>query len=249
MIEVRNVYKRFGKQVVLDGISMQIEVGKTLGVVGPSGVGKSVLIKMIMGIMQPDAGDVIVFGENITQARNEAERNKIRESLGVLFQSAALFDSLTVYENVAFPLIERLHLSRIEAHPRVVAMLESLDLAEFAEDFPEEIPLASRTRVGLARSLVTEPKIILFDEPNTGLDPIDGQSVYDLIKDCRKRWGFSGVVISHELPEVFQVCDKLAMLLGGKVIATGTPEELMASTNPAVQQFLHGRIDGPITIQ
>ncbi|MCB0318674.1 MAG: ATP-binding cassette domain-containing protein [Bdellovibrionales bacterium] len=250
MISVRNLHKRFGNQVVLDGISLDIELGQTLAIVGPSGVGKSVLLKLIMGIMEPDEGEVVVFGQNITAAKTEQDKNVIRDSLGVLFQSAALFDSLTVYENVAFPLEQRREKhSASEIHSRVVKMLEALDLKKFSERFPEEIPLGTRKRVGMARSLITEPKVLLFDEPNTGLDPLVGQEVYDLINNCREKWGFTGVVISHELPEVFQVSDRVAMLLNGKVVIDAEPEAFAASEDPAVQQFLYGRIDGPIKIQ
>jgi phospholipid/cholesterol/gamma-HCH transport system ATP-binding protein len=128
-------------------------------------------------------------------------------------------------------------------------MIESLSLEPFVSNLPQEISIGVRKRVGLARALITEPKVLLFDEPNTGLDPLVGQEVYDLIKECREKWGFTGVVISHELPEVFQVSDKVAMLLKGKVIEEGTPQDLISSSNPAVQQFLNGRIDGPIKIQ
>lgn len=249
MISVRGVSKRFGAQVVLDKISLDIEDGKTTTIVGPSGVGKSVLLKLIMGILAPDEGDIEIFGESITRAKNEVERNRIRESLGVLFQSAALFDSLTVYENVAFPLVERSKIERREIHGRVVRMLQALSLEEYSNNVPQEISIGIRKRVGMARALVTEPKILLFDEPNTGLDPLVGQEVYDLIKESREKWGFTGVVISHELPEVFQVSDRVVMLLKGKIIEQGTPDELCASSNPAVQQFLNGRVDGPIKIQ
>ncbi len=249
MIAVRNVSKRFGAQVVLDRVSIDIEDGKTTTIVGPSGVGKSVLLKLIMGILSPEEGDITIFGESITQARSEAERNRIRASLGVLFQSAALFDSLTVYENIAFPLRSRTSLTRLEIHEKVRGMLESLSLTPYAFNLPQEISIGIRKRVGMARALITEPKILLVDEPNTGLDPLVGQEVYDLIKSCREQWGFTGVVISHELPEVFQVSDKIAMLLKGKVIAEGSPGDLCASSDPAVQQFLNGRVDGPIKIQ
>jgi phospholipid/cholesterol/gamma-HCH transport system ATP-binding protein len=166
-----------------------------------------------------------------------------------LFQSAALFDSLSVYENIAFALRERTKLSAAEIHKKVVDMLHALSLEKHAAHHPEEVPMGMRKRVGLARSLITEPKVLLFDEPNTGLDPLVGQEVYDLIKESKERWGFTGVVISHELPEVFQVSDRVAMLLGGEVILEGTPKEFINSKNPAVQQFLHGWKDGPITIQ
>lgn len=249
MISVCGISKRFGRQIVLDDVSLQIEPGQTTAVVGPSGVGKSVLIKIIMGIMRPDHGEVLIDGESITAARSEPQRNRIRQKLGVLFQAAALFDSLNVYDNVAFPLVERGGMPCAEIHERVIRILEALSLCEHAFHFPEEISMGMRKRVGLARALITEPKVLLFDEPNTGLDPLVGQEVYDLIKLSRKQWGFTGVVISHELPEVFQVSDRVAMLLYGRVVAEGTPQELVESGNPAVAQFLKGSVDGPIKIQ
>jgi len=249
MISVRNVHKRFGSQVVLNGVSIDIEPGKTTAVVGPSGVGKSVLLKLIMGIMTPERGEIYIGGDNITSARSERARNEIRESLGVLFQSAALFDSLTIYENIAFSLRERLRLRPSRAHRRVLEMADALSLLPYLKNYPEQVSIGIRKRVGMARALITKPKVLLVDEPNTGLDPLDGQEVYDLINACKNQWGFTGLVISHELPEVFQVSDRVAMILGGEIIIEGTPADLIASPNPAVQQFLNGRTDGPIKIQ
>ena len=248
MISVQNVYKSFGSQVVLDGINLEIKEGETTTIVGPSGAGKSVLLKLIMGIMTPDSGKVIICGEDMTAARSEREKNNIRKNLGVLFQSAALFDSLTVYENIAFPLKERSQESSQVVHKRVVQLLESLSLTRYAFRYPQELSIGIRKRVGMARALAPEPKILLVDEPNTGLDPFDGQEVYELINDCQKEWKFTGVVISHELPEVFQVSDKVVMLLGGKLIMQGTPEEFQNTQTPEVVQFLHGNVDGPIRI-
>jgi len=249
MISIRNVCKRFGAQVVLDGVSLEIENGRTLAIVGPSGVGKSVLLKLIIGILSPDSGEIYIFGENMSRARSERERNRIRASMGVLFQAAALFDSLTVYENIAFALIERTNMKQREIHAKVVEMLQAFGLEPYAALYPEQIPIGTRKRVGLARCLITEPKILLFDEPNTGLDPLIGQEVYDLINSCRAKWGFGGVVVSHELPEVFQVSDRVAMLLQGRIVMEGTPKDFVESENPAVQQFLYGRTHGPIQIQ
>ena len=249
MIEVKNVHKSFGTQVVLNGINLNINTGQTTTIVGPSGVGKSVLLKLIMGILDPDQGEIYVFGDNITLAKSERAKNKIRASLGVLFQSAALFDSLTVYDNIAFPLHERFKLSREEIHEKVLVMLDALSLQQHAFNYPEEISMGMRKRVGMARSLITEPKILLFDEPNTGLDPLVGQEVYDLIKMCQKKWGFTGVVISHEIPEVFQVSDRVVMLLNGNIIQEGTPEDFINTDIAAVRQFLEGQINGPIKIQ
>ena len=246
---MRNVHKRFGSQVVLDNISITIEPGKTTAVVGPSGVGKSVLLKLIMGIMTPDSGEIWIGDDKITAAHSESQKNAIRQQLGVLFQSAALFDSLTIYDNIAFPLLERLRLSSIRAHKKVLAIAESLSLTEYLQNYPEQVSIGIRKRVGMARALITEPKVLLVDEPNTGLDPLDGQEVYDLINACKNQWGFTGLVISHELPEVFQVSERVAMILQGKIIAEGTPSEMIASADPAVQQFLNGRTDGPIKIQ
>ncbi|NDC37164.1 MAG: ATP-binding cassette domain-containing protein [Proteobacteria bacterium] len=249
MIVIENVHKRFGKQVVLNGVSLTIEDGKTTAIVGPSGVGKSVLLKLIMGIMAPDSGRIWIGDDNITQASSEHERNRIRGRLGVLFQAAALLDSLTVYENIAFPLEQRTRLSRQQIHSRVEFMLTSLSLEPYAFSLPQQVSIGIRKRVGLARALITEPTTVLFDEPNTGLDPLVGQEVYDLIRACRERWRFTGVVISHEIPEVFQVSDRVAMLLNGDFRAEGTPTELRQSADPAVQQFLQGSTDGPIKIQ
>lgn len=249
MISVRGVSKSFGSQVVLNGLDLEIPKGLITTIIGPSGVGKSVLLKLILGIIPIDSGAIYVDSREITAARTEAERNSIREKLGVLFQSAALFDSLTVYDNIAFPLRERSSAGREEIHERVTALVSALSLERYVGLLPQEISIGVRKRVGMARCLITRPEVILFDEPNTGLDPLVGQEVYDLIRECKSKSGFTGVVISHEIPEVFQVSDRVAMIFGGKIIEHGAPEEFSKSTHPVVRQFIDGVIDGPIQIR
>ena len=247
-LKVTNLHKRFGEQVVLAGLNLEVKTGESVAIVGPSGVGKSVLLKMIMGIMEPDQGSVHVMGQEMSALVSEADKNALRANLGVLFQSAALFDSLTVYENIAFPMQQRTSLGVDEIHQRVLSILEALSLSKYHDRLPQELPMGTRKCVGMARALVMEPKIFLFDEPNTGLDPLAGQEVYDVISDCRKRWGFTGLVISHEIPEVFQVVDRVALLLHGRIVFDGSPTDFKNSNDPAIVQFLAGNTDGPIQI-
>lgn len=249
MISVQKISKRFGTQVVLEDVDLEIARGEMIAIVGPSGVGKSVLMKIIMGILTPESGEVQLFGEVISQMISETTKNRIRSKLGVLFQAAALFDSLTIYDNIAFPLQVRGKHTRKEIHQKIQNLAESLELLDYLSLYSEEISPGIRKRAGLARALITDPELVLFDEPNTGLDPFVGQEVYDLIQETRDRCGYTGIVISHELPEVFQVVDRVAMLSNGKFVFDGSPEEMMEFPDERVQQFLHGRIDGPIQIQ
>ncbi|MCB0335289.1 MAG: ATP-binding cassette domain-containing protein [Bdellovibrionales bacterium] len=249
MIQVRNLCKSFGRQQVLRDVSFDVQPGSTTAVVGPSGVGKSVLLKIVMGIMKPERGSVFLDDVEITHLDSELEKNQIRESMGVLFQSAALLDSMTLYDNIAFPLVQCGNVSAAEVHERVCFMIEKLSLENFAFRNPQAVSLGIRKRAGMARALIREPKLFLLDEPNTGLDPLVGQEVYDLISFCKKEWKFTGLLISHELPEVFQVSDEVIMLLNGELVLQGSPQEFLESDNEAVQQFLHGSVNGPIRIQ
>ncbi len=248
MIRIKNLSKSFGSQIVLDDVNLEIEVGENIAVVGPSGTGKSVLLKIITGLLDADRGEVWVGNDCITADKSAAEKRKITAKMGVLFQAAALFDSMTLIDNVAFPLRQRKEFPEKEIMQKSIKCFHDVGLAGYELVLPGEVSIGMRKRVGIARALVTEPEVILFDEPNTGLDPEMGQEIYDLIKDIKQKRGFTGIVVSHELPEVFQVCDRVAMLYAGRVQEEGTVEKFLASKNPIVQQFMKGEVSGPIVL-
>lgn len=248
MIKISKLEKRFGSQVVLDGVSFEIPQGKTTAIVGPSGTGKSVLIKIVTGLLQADGGEVLVGEQNMTAAKNVQERLDICSRMGVLFQTAALFDSLSLIENVAFPLTYRSKQSREEIYSKSAKLLDQVGLRAYQNHLPGEVSIGMRKRVGIARALVSEPEFLFFDEPNTGLDPEVGQEIYELIADLQKINNFTGIVISHEIPEVFQICHKIVMLYRGQVQYDGTIEGFTGSTNAVVEQFFHGNTKGPISI-
>ena len=233
---------------MLRGVSLNIEDGKTTAIVGPSGTGKSVLLKIITGLLVADGGEVVIGNRSMTKAKSGAERRSICEDMGVLFQGAALFDSMNLLDNVAFPLRYCHSHSESEIIKRSVARLNDVGLKGYELAFPGEVSIGMRKRVGIARALVTEPNVILFDEPNTGLDPEMGQEIYELIIDTQKKWGFTGIVVSHELPEVFQVCSRVAMLYQGVVQHEGSVDEFLASELPVVRQFIAGEVEGPISL-
>lgn len=245
MITIRNVHKSFGSQKVLDGLDLDIPDGKITAIIGPSGEGKSVLLKHLIGLLQPDSGEVEVDGESIIDLRR-SELNRIREKFGMLFQNVALFDSMTVFENVAFQLQEKTSLSKAEIQSRVLSALEDVGLKNIENKFPDELSGGMKKRVGLARAVVLNPKIILFDEPTTGLDPIIKRAIHQLIKDTHAKFGFTAVIVSHEIPDIFDVAQNIAMLFRGKILQYGTPEDIKNSDDPAVRQFISGSLDGPI---
>ena len=245
MIKLVEVEKSFGSQVVLDRLTLEVPPGKITAVIGPSGEGKSVLLKHMIGLLQPDRGKVYVEGEDITAMRRW-ELNRVREKFGMLFQNAALFDSMSVFENVAFPLEEKTKLSRAEIADKVHEALEHVGLKGVDQKFPDELSGGMKKRVGLARALLLDPRIILFDEPTTGLDPIICRAIHQLIKDTHARFGFTAVIVSHEIPEIFDISDYVAMLYRGKIIEMGTPEEIRRSEHPVVKQFISGSLEGPI---
>ncbi len=247
MIKIINLSKGFAGQEVLSDLNLKILNRELVAVIGRSGGGKSVLLKHLIGIVKPDHGKVLIEGVDITSVSGR-DLDRVREKFGVVFQEGALFDSFTVYENIAFPLKEKTRLGKEEIEARVTGALEDVGLKEMGNKYPAEISGGMKRRVALARALITEPSIVLFDEPTTGLDPIISSSIHTLIKKTHKKYKFTGVIISHEIPEIFDVADKVAMLYNGTIIEFGTPKEFRNSANPYVQQFISGSLEGPIEV-
>jgi phospholipid/cholesterol/gamma-HCH transport system ATP-binding protein len=245
MIKVVDLYKSFRNQPVLRGVNLEITAGKITTIIGGSGSGKTVLLKHLNALLLPDRGAVLVDGVDITRL-SESALNKIRQKFGMLFQGAALLDSLTIFENVAFPLREKTRLRGSEIDSRVEERLDQVGLAGMGYKYPAEVSGGMKKRAGLARALVMEPEIILFDEPTTGLDPVLGKSIHDLIRAMHGRFGFTGVIVSHDIPEVFRISDRVAMLADGVIAEVGTPQEFIASSNPMVHQFVHAETEGPL---
>lgn len=243
MIQIRNLSRSFDGQRVLDGLNLSVPSGKITVIIGKSGTGKSVLLKHIVGLLQPDAGEILIDGVDITKAKGQALK-KLKERFGVLFQGGALFDSLTVFDNVAFPLREKTKLPEAEIARRVRERLAQVALPPEVEGkYPDELSGGMKKRVALARALIQEPQIVLFDEPVTGLDPPTTTAVFQLISKTQQESGYTALVVSHDIPEIFTIADYVAMLHQGKIIAAGTPEEIKKCDNPVVQKFLRGEPD------
>lgn len=245
MIELLNIHKNFGSQTVLNGLNLVIPAGKITAVIGPSGEGKSVMLKHMIGLLQPDKGDVLVEGKSIVGLRR-SELNQVREKFAMVFQNAALFDSMTVYENVAFPLEEKTGLDRGEINDRVETALQEVGLKNVNHKYPDELSGGMKKRVGLARALLLTPEIILFDEPTTGLDPVIRRAIHQLIRETQAKFGFTAVIVSHDIPDIFEVAHQVAMLYRGEILQFGTSDEIRASEHPVVRQFISGSLDGPI---
>ncbi len=245
MIKLVDVHKSFNGQKVLDGLDLEIETGKITVIIGRSGGGKSVLLKHIIGLIRPDRGEVLVEGVDITRL-NDRRLNDIRKNFGMLFQDAALFDSMTVGENVAFPLNEHTRLKRRQIDEIVRQKLLQVGLRDVAHKMPSELSGGMRKRVGLARAMALDPKVILFDEPTTGLDPITADAIDRLIVDTQKHTKATCVAISHDIESTFKIADAVAMIYHGKIIVSGTPDAVKASEVPALQQFIQRKAEGPI---
>jgi phospholipid/cholesterol/gamma-HCH transport system ATP-binding protein len=242
VIKVVGVRRSFGEQEVLRGLDLEIATGEILVVIGRSGGGKSVLLKHLIGLLRPDSGHIFVDDIDITRlGRNALDR--IRERYGVVFQGGALFDSMSVYDNVAFPLREKTRLRTAEIRQRVEEKLAQVGLEEMGAKNPAEISGGMRKRVAIARALVTEPEVVFFDEPTTGLDPILVNTIHHLIVELHRKFRFTAIVVSHEIPEIFQIADRVAMLHDGVIVDSGTPGAIQASPNPIVQQFIRGEVE------
>jgi len=247
MIKLVNLRKSFRNQVVLDGLDLEIEAGKTTVIIGRSGGGKSVLLKHIIGLIRPDEGQVLIDGTDIATLKDR-DLNEIRKKFGMLFQEAALFDSMTVGENVAFPLREHTRMTEAEVRATVADRLRAVGLTGVEQKMPSEVSGGMRKRVGLARAIALQPQIVLFDEPTTGRDPVMTEAINRLIVETQKRFNLTCVVISHDIQSIFEVGHKIAMLHEGKIIQYGTPDEFRVSQNPVIVQFLSGSIEGPIKV-
>ena len=245
MIRIRGLRKRLGTKQVLDGVDLDIEAGETVVVMGRSGSGKSVLLKHIIGLMAPDEGSIEVEDQEIV-GMPEAELDSVRRRFGMLFQSAALFDSLTVGDNVGLGLREHMRMDEVEVRRRVAERLEWVGLTGAEAMKPASLSGGMRKRVGLARALAMDPRYILYDEPTTGLDPITADAIDQLIRSLQKRLGVTSIVVTHDMASAYKVADRMVMLYEGRMVFSGTPGETRTTSNGVVRQFVEGSSTGPI---
>ncbi len=247
MIQLMGVTKRFGQNAVLQGVDLTVSAGENIVVIGGSGTGKSVILKHIIGLMTPDSGRVVIDGDDLSTLSASA-LSRVRRKFGMLFQGAALFDSLPVWENVGFGL--KAHSQCSDAEIREIARQKLLlvGLKGIEDRMPADLSGGMKKRVGLARAIAMDPKIILYDEPTTGLDPIMSDVINHLICEMNQRLSVTSVTITHDMKSAYQIADKMAMLYEGKILEVGTPAQIQSSPNPVVQQFIHGRATGPIAV-
>jgi phospholipid/cholesterol/gamma-HCH transport system ATP-binding protein len=245
MISLDNVSKSFGKRQVLRDCSLTVNRGETMVIIGSSGTGKSTLLRAIVGLLAPDTGRVVVDGQDVHALDRDGLRT-MRARMGYLFQTGALINWLTVAQNVALPLTDNSDLGSSEIRRRVDRALDLVDLRGTHDLMPDQLSGGMRKRAGLARSIVADPEIILYDEPTTGLDPVTAHIIDQLIVDLRKKLGVTSVVVSHDMEGVYRVADRVAMLYDGRIIATGTPGDFRDAADPIVRQFVHGALDGPM---
>ncbi|MGH7381329.1 MAG: ABC transporter ATP-binding protein [Candidatus Methylomirabilales bacterium] len=240
-IELHRLYKAFEGNQVLQGLDLTIEAGEILTILGGSGTGKSVLLKLIIGLLKPDTGQILVEGEDIVPLQEE-ELLKVRRKVGMLFQGAALFDSMSVMENIAFPLREHTRMTEAEIRGRVEEVLALVGMAGVEEKLPSELSGGMRKRVGLARAIALTPQIVLYDEPTTGLDPRNVDKINELITDLRAKLQVTSVVVTHDIQSALRISDRVALLSDGRIADTGTPAEIAKAEHPVVQEFLAGHL-------
>jgi phospholipid/cholesterol/gamma-HCH transport system ATP-binding protein len=245
MIRIRGLRKRLGTKQVLDGLDLDVNDGETLLVMGRSGSGKSVLLKHIIGLMTPDQGSIEVDDVDVV-GLPEAELNPVRRRFGMLFQSSALFDSLTVGENIELPLLEHTDLDETKRRERVSERLEWVGLKDVQNMKPASLSGGMKKRVGLARAIALDPQYVLYDEPTTGLDPITADAIDQLIRALQKRMGVTSIVVTHDMPSAFKVADRMALLHEGRVVFLGTTDEVRTTRDPRVRQFVEGKSEGPV---
>ena len=239
IIQFYNVFKKFGTNRVLRGVSLRIFKGQVTTIIGKSGTGKSVLLKHIIGLLQPDAGEILLYRQPISKMKSR-QINRLRAKFSYVFQDAALFDSMTVYNNIALPLLEGTSMAKSEIRQRVLDKMQQFELQNFRDKYPAELSGGMKRRVALARALVTDPAVVLLDEPTAGLDPVRRNAVYAMIVDFQKKFGFTAVMISHEVPGIFFLSQRIAMLDEGKIRFEGTPDEIQQCTDSVVQLFIQG---------
>ena len=249
LIQLKNVNKSFGDRKVLVNVNLQVYAGETLVIIGRSGVGKSTILKLMAGLAMPDSGEVWIEGEEICHLK-EDELNELRKKMGVVFQYAALFDSLTVFENIAFRLLRDFKMTRRDAVEVVRQKLELVGLKDDLLDLkPAQLSGGMRKRVGLARAIAVNPEIILYDEPTSGLDPVTSEAINDLILDMQKKLKMTSVVVTHDMHSAYKVANRIAMIYDGKIIGIGTPDEIKKSQDPYIVQFVTGSVEGPMPVR
>ena len=246
MIELRNVHKKFGKQVVLNGVDFEVREGETVALLGPSGTGKSVLLKHVIGLIRPDEGEIYVDGKDVCVLKRR-ELSELRSHIGYVFQNGALFDSMNVFENVRLGITDEDRYGDLEyCRQRVAECIRLVNLpAETIEKFPAQLSGGMRKRVGIARAIAGSPKYLLYDEPTSGLDPVNADVIDELVRSLAETLGVTGVMVTHDVRGAFRVADRLALLSEGKIVMQGTPQEFLDSTNQKVREFLERDFDNP----
>ncbi|NOZ63882.1 MAG: ABC transporter ATP-binding protein [Caldiserica bacterium] len=248
VIRMENIYKSFGNKSVLSGLNLEVFKGETLVIIGRSGCGKSVSLKLIIGLIRPDAGNIQVFGEEITHLTEE-EMERIRKRIGVVFQSSALLNSLNVEENIALPLVEHTQLDPEEIKEKVAEKLSLVGLKGVEKLYPDDLSGGMKKRVGIARALIMEPEIVLYDEPTTGLDPITASAINTLIMELEKKLNTTSIVVTHDMKSAYLVGDRIGLLYQGKMVEIDRAENIKKSSNPLVIQFITGSHEGPIPVE